>query len=217
MSFFVLLCACSANNSKNVQASDVSSKEYSGFRSAEVNEITLLPVFVRKKEDRLLIDPDSVLGIPDYNSTKLLASSLINFTDFEVNELSDDQLNNYTNKNGLSKEGLFKLASQVAKDENTQNVLFALVDEKDSRTGGKLGSERPTSVSYWIWLYNKKQEKIIWSSAYSSNETALTENLFELKEKLNQGFSFKTNDELLKNAFRATSESLERDINKIKK
>lgn len=217
MAFFVLFSACASTSASKVHSKDVSSEYYEGFKQSKIDEILVLPVLIRAKEHGVLVNPESVLGIPDSNSTKLLVSILSANTDFDITELSEEKAQTYISRNGVSKEGMFKVASEVSKNDGAQNVLFTIIDDKDNRTGGALGSDRASSIGYRMWLYNRSQDKVVWSSAFQSNQSALTENLFDVGERIQNGIAFKTSETLLRDGFKASAQRLKKEVQKADK
>lgn len=213
-----VLMACAANNKASIKdIASVSSDMYEGFKTAIVDDLVVFPVLVRTAEGGVLIDPEKVLGIPDENYTGMLYDSLDIQTNLQLEMLSKEYFQKQIPLNGLTKEVLFKKVVEAAKELNASNIAFAIVDSKDMRTGGTMGSDRSSSIGYRIWLYNLKADKVIWSSAYQSNQSALSDNLFEVGERLEEGLAFKTSEQLLRSAFKSSAIKLNKELNKIHK
>ena len=206
-------CSTSSGASK-LGKEEVSSEIYEGFKKAHVNDVLILPVLLRSNPDGVLIDPERVLGRPDRSITNMLVSAFELNTDLSIQDLKGDEYWALLPDTGITKETLFKKATEISKSEKSPYVIFAVVDDKDARTGGGYGSQRSSSVSYRIWLYDSFTDKIIWSSAYQSNEESLTSNLFEFGQKLESGIGFKTSEELTRSAFKASAQSLKKDLSK---
>jgi len=209
----VITAGCTTTTiTHKTSANDVSSEEYLGFNNAKVDEILILPVLVRGGKGSVITDPERTLAIPDENYTDMVFQIFEAYTDLDFSELPDNDFASNFDSNGMTKEGLFKHAVKMSEKTKISSVLFVMIDYKDNRTGGALGSERTSSAGYRMWLYNSEANKVIWSSAYQSNEEALTSNLLQMGDRLEKGLSFKTPNELLKNSFKASALKLSKDL-----
>jgi len=208
--------ASSPNKGDNGQ-NLVSAEIYEGFKESEVNEVLILPLLLRSNIDGVLDSPEDVLGLPDKIATELLVNAFdvntnLNLLDSSSPMFKSTDYWSLLNKNGLTKEGLFKRSGEISKSLGVNHVIFCILDDKDMRTGGGYGSERSSSLSYRIWLYESKTDKIIWSSAYQSKQDSITSNLFEFGQRLESGIGFKTSEELMKIAFKNSALRLNRDL-----
>lgn len=217
------LSACSPSGSQERGLiSDVSSELHGDQKIlGSLSEVLVLPVFVRKSNEQGSNMALNTLGIPDHQLTERLIRALDIYTDLSI---ANTYINPKSNQSyisgveipqdGISPERLFKLAKEVQKASGTPNVLFALLDRSDNRTGSSMGSERSSMIQYRISLYNAASSSIVWSSAYRSKEGTLSDNLFSAKTRVGGGLKFNSVSELITAAFRGTSVRLDEEIKK---
>jgi hypothetical protein len=63
-----------------------------------------------------------------------------------------------------------------------------------------------------MWIYDGREQAVIWSSAYKSSNNSLSDNLFSFKNRAEEGFKFKTNQDLIAAAFRGSARALNNEF-----
>lgn len=219
---FLLLSIQSCSTSSGAKpgskpTKDVSSETLEGFDADKVKSVYLMPVLV---ED---IGTQS-LGVPSVQATDSLMTALEVYTQLEVSGgTSKKQQKDWSgilskgdatqlSQLGTSKERLFKIAQQISKEEGGSPVILCLLQKSADRTGGGLGAEVPAQAKYRIWLYDGQVDKIVWTSAYSTKEEAVTENLFSLGTR--EAVSFSSLNDLISSGFRGSAKSLDKLLRK---
>jgi hypothetical protein len=222
MCITLMLFSCSTkSDSSPLVIRNVSSEKYSSFKQVNsVNEILVLPVF--KRSSIPYRSKGAHLALPDDDLSNLLTRILEIYSSRSISvlptgsdELNDD-LHVHIPSVGISQESLFKLAKKSLNKTGADSVLFSLVDMSDERTGSKIGSERSSSLRYRMWLYDGKAEAVVWSSAYKNEGGTLSDNLFSFWNRANEGFRFKSNNDLIAAAFRGSVIRLEEELNTLK-
>jgi len=217
---FLFSCAPSGSQERGL-IFDVSSELHVDNKIiGSLSEVLVLPVFVRESNAKSRNLSLNTLGIPDPQLTEQLIRALDIYTDLTISNsyligAKSDQ-NHISGveipQDGISPERLFKLAKEVQKASGAPNVLFALLDRSDNRTGSSMGSERSSMIQYRISVYNAASSSVIWSSAYKSKEGTLSDNLLSAKTRVGGGLKFHTVSDLINAAFRGTSFRLDEAI-----
>lgn len=207
----------SSNSSSNAEQYDVSSEVFPSLRKVQgLNEVLVLPVLKRVSKSPGRSISGNELGVADDELSELLVRSVELHTSLQVLNSENSDLDSFVDRykislssSGLTQESLFKIAESAMDKTGAESVLFAIVDMSDERTGGKIGSERSSELKYRMWLIESSQRSVIWSSAYRSKETTLSENLFSINKKVRNGLSFSTYSDLITVAFRGSAKRLE--------
>ncbi len=218
LAFFMVSCSPSSNSGLNSKPNqDVSSEVLDGFDARNVQAIRIVPVF----SEQLGRD---ALAVPDSQATDDLLTAIQVHTQLEVsggidrkfasnwNRLAADGEGEEISRLGTSKERLFKIAQTISKDQGGVSVLFCLLQKTAERSGSGVGSETAAKAKYRMWLYDGKLEKTVWSSAFSTKEEAVTENLFSIGSKFGSGFS--SVRDLVSAGFRGSAKSLDKLLRK---
>lgn len=90
------------------------------------------------------------------------------------------------------------LVINVGKKTGSDAVLVGYVTKYTDRVGEKYGVSRPASVGFVFYLFSAKDGSIIWTGSYRETQTALSENLFNIRLFLKRGMKWLTADELAK-------------------
>ncbi|GAB4432102.1 MAG: hypothetical protein OHK0040_01870 [bacterium] len=90
------------------------------------------------------------------------------------------------------------LVIDVGKKTGSDAVLVGYVTKYADRVGEKYGVSRPASVGFVFYLFSAKDGSIIWTGSYRETQTALSENLFNIRLFLKRGMKWLTADELAK-------------------
>ncbi len=227
VSIFCFLCmvlvSCSARRSEPLIISDVSSEKHAAFnKSAGLGEVLILPVFKRVSGVPGKPSSSKQLALPDNELSELLVRAFGIYTSLYVVNSEHTDSESFTLEydidipsEGISQESLFKLAKETQDKTSYKSILFCIVDMSDERTGSRIGSERSSSLTYRIWLFDGKQQAVTWSSAYRSKDGTLSDNLFSIGSKAREGFKFKTNHDLISASFRGSAIKLEQELKKL--
>ncbi len=113
---------------------------------------------------------------------KVVSSELVK-TAYSSLEKSDDQ----------TPRGL---ALELGKNLMADHVLVGLVNRYRERDGSSRTVASPASVAFSVFLVNVQTGKLVWQSAYSKTQTALSGNLFDAPMFFKQGMKWLTAEEL---------------------
>ncbi len=203
----LLLCGCTGYSITGGPGKTVAPRMVSSLQKESdlihVNSILVSPVVFDESARNAIINANKI--------TEALEDSLkegisVGFVP------SADVLRAYGRKPGglvpatVSTEEAIKLAWQKGCD----SILVTHILEWTDRIGSAVGASRAASLSFSMDLIRVKDSKVIWTSSYSFQDQALTDNLFRIGDTAENGAGLKweTTSDLLSQGFKSAIRDL---------
>ena len=101
------------------------------------------------------------------------------------------------NENGVKLKGIVPADNQVTLDSalklarglKADSVLMTRISTYNEREGGRAGASQGAALGFSAELYRVSDGKNVWSGQYYRQDEALTDNLFNIKDKLGRSGS----------------------------
>ena len=107
---------------------------------------------------------------------------------------------------GKSKDPL-TIARSYAGNGEVAAVLFGEI-KKTGSANQKISEYQP--VSFSVALFDTELRQVVWRADYRNFNKPVTDNLFELGDRLDRGLSYRTSDQFFEEGFQRVAQELER-------
>lgn len=108
-----------------------------------------------------------------------------------------------------SPEPLVKNALKFAANYDAQAVIYSEVYRYVESDGSSIGANAPASVGIRVWMVNSTTGQMLWRGIFDDSERPLSDNLFELKDKMQSGFKYRSADQILESGMKRVAQVLE--------
>jgi hypothetical protein len=207
VSFFILITSCSqtadngssSGNMRNALAYDYTQ----AFRPMQIGSVAVLPL---KGGDFSNLENATLNQL-----TTKLSGALGSLTTMEViaSNSADSNLSNLAS-NSARENTLQQRAYRYGLEKKSKGVIYGIVNKFPSVEEYEyLGSGRD-AVRFSLWLLDVQTNQVVWNATYENSNKPLTDNLFTVKQKLNDGLRYQTPSEMIEQGFKEAARSLEK-------
>ena len=208
MRFIYLLAICVLSLQASACSKGVGSRKRSFVQHPLTTELLVEQSFSQVRDVVVLpVSGEPLKKQPEYVSkelNKLLIKSLSLETGLQVrNSIEPEKVQKAISK--IAKGSPLSQAIEVAKELKPDGVFFTTVSKynTDSR------SQNPSEVGFRVWFLPRGSKHATWVATYEYSEKPLSENLFRLRQALQDGFRYQGALKLSERGFRALAKEFE--------
>lgn len=171
------------------------------FKPGSVNRVIVYPA-VSAEGAKLLP------GVTD-RVTERLIHQMSNASAYSIANLDRPGWEKAAAEIAKNPEPLGKNALRFASKYDAQAVIYSEVYRYQESDGSSMGADSPASVGVRIWMVNATTGQMLWKGIFDDSERPLSDNLFELKDKMRSGFKYRSADQILESGMKKVAQVLE--------